>query len=213
MIRFRHHLGRRSQRALVCIAALAAGCTTSELPIAGPTPTGPSCLPALAARGAAVEPAPERNGPGACRMNDAVRLTRTSIPLDQPAQMTCTLAMRILDLEAQVIQPAAQRHFGRPVVRLRHFGAYSCRSRSDDARRMSQHSLGLAIDVAGFDLDGGERVSVEKHWRDPGPSGAFLRDVARGACQLFGMVLTPNTDAAHRAHFHLDLGPYRRCDA
>ncbi|MFN3798647.1 MAG: extensin family protein, partial [Sphingobium yanoikuyae] len=37
-----------------------------------------------------------------------------------------------------------------------------------------------------------------------GKDAAFLRDVRDGACGLFSTVLSPDYNAAHRDHFHLD---------
>src|SRR5262249_34970549 len=42
------------------------------------------------------------------------------------------------------------------------------------------------------------------------PEAAFLRDVHAGACRIFGTVLGPEADEAHRNHLHLDLAPRRR---
>ena len=41
-------------------------------------------------------------------------------------------------------------------------------------------------------------------WSDDGNKGAFLREVRDGSCQLFSTVLSPDYNAAHRDHFHLD---------
>jgi hypothetical protein len=40
--------------------------------------------------------------------------------------------------------------------------------------------------------------------------GMFLRRLHKGACGIFGTVLGPEANAAHRDHFHLDLAPRRR---
>ncbi len=40
--------------------------------------------------------------------------------------------------------------------------------------------------------------------------GAFLRRLHRGACGIFGTVLGPEANEAHRNHFHFDLAPRRR---
>ncbi|MBL8696879.1 MAG: extensin family protein [Alphaproteobacteria bacterium] len=159
------------------------------------------------------EPIPAREGPHGCRLIDGVRMTRSSVPLDQPVQVNCDLAARQLSFEDDVVQAAARRHFGQPLARIRHFGGYSCRNETGNSRRLSQHALGNAFDISGFDLADGTQITVSRHWNDRGPRGAFLRDVAHGACRYFHVVLTPRTDAAHRTHLHLDLGPYRRCDA
>ena len=42
------------------------------------------------------------------------------------------------------------------------------------------------------------------------PEGSFLRRLHKGACGIFGTVLGPEANEAHRDHFHLDLAPRRR---
>src|SRR5215831_8286040 len=42
------------------------------------------------------------------------------------------------------------------------------------------------------------------------PEAAFLRDVHAGACRVFGTVLGPEANEAHRNHLHLDLARRRR---
>jgi hypothetical protein len=83
--------------------------------------------------------------------------------------------------------------------------------RTGGSGRLSNHAAGLAIDIAGFEFADGTRVLVKDHWRDPGPRGRFLREIARAACEQFSVVLTPNTDVWHRDHIHLDLGRERLC--
>jgi hypothetical protein len=39
--------------------------------------------------------------------------------------------------------------------------------------------------------------------------GRFLRQLHKGACGVFGTVLGPEANEAHRDHFHLDLAPRR----
>jgi hypothetical protein len=192
------------------LAGLLGACAVAPEPIAS---SGPSCAAELGARGVVFEAVADREGPNGCRLADAVRMTRSTVALDQPVQLNCAAAMHLLRLEDQVLQPAAQRHFGQRLVRVRHFGGYSCRARAGDARRLSEHALGNAIDIAGFDLADGTQITVARHWGEAGPRGAFLRDVARGACTVFHLVLTPRTDRLHRSHFHLDIGRWRRCDA
>jgi len=191
------------------IALLSACAATPEPTIGG----GPSCAGEIAARGGVFERVADREGPNGCRLADAVRLTRSSVALDQPVQINCATALHLLRFETDVLQPAAERHFGKRLTRVRHFGGYSCRARSDNARRLSEHALGNAIDIAGFDLSDGTQITVARHWGEPGARGAFLQDVARGACSIFHLVLTPRTDAQHRSHFHFDIGRWRRCDA
>jgi hypothetical protein len=209
---------RRMSRLLApLVAALLGACAAAPPQAEAPGPVaagGPTCAPALARAGALFEALPDRQGPGDCALRDAVRLTRSHVALDQPLQITCATAEHLLRFERDVVQPAALRHFGKPLARIRHFGGYACRQRNGDARGiLSEHGQGRAIDIAGFDLADGTQITVARHWQESGPRGAFLRQVAREACSVFHLVLTPRTDALHRSHLHLDIGRWRRCDA
>jgi hypothetical protein len=43
------------------------------------------------------------------------------------------------------------------------------------------------------------------------PEAKFLREVRDGACDVFHAVLGPDFNAAHRDHFHLDMGRHKVC--
>jgi hypothetical protein len=47
-------------------------------------------------------------------------------------------------------------------------------------------------------------VTVVGDWKGEGERAAFLREVRDGACDLFATVLSPDYNAAHRDHLHLD---------
>lgn len=89
-------------------------------------------------------------------------------------------------------------------------------------RKPSQHNYGLAIDILGFTLKDGRELNVEQHFAGErgapvcGPESFVTRaeetaivlrnlvcDVARRG--LFHTMLTPNYDAAHENHLHLDI--------
>ncbi|UFN47593.1 extensin family protein [Roseomonas sp. OT10] len=169
-----------------------------------------ACFAAFAASGLSVARLPGRASGEGCTVEDALRLGGTPA-LSPPAPMaTCPLAAAWTIYAGQVLQPAAERHLGQPVVRVRQLGTYACRDVRGGTRR-SQHATANAIDVAGFTLADGREVSLARDWDDPGPRGAFLRDARDGACRLFDAVLGPDYNAAHRDHFHLDRGPWRTC--
>jgi hypothetical protein len=88
-------------------------------------------------------------------------------------------------------------------------GSYNCRNVAGTARK-SAHATANAIDVSGFLLADGRRVTVLRDWRDADPqTRAFLRTVRDSACKRFGTVLSPDYNAAHRDHLHLEVGPTR----
>jgi hypothetical protein len=114
--------------------------------------------------------------------------------------ISCPVAAALSLWEWEIVQPAAQRHFGAAVVRIEHLGSYAC-------RRMygrSEHATADAIDIAAFRLADGTRIGVAEDWEEGGAKAAFLREVRTGACRLFSTVLSPDYNAAHRDHLHLD---------
>jgi len=119
--------------------------------------------------------------------------------------VACPVAAALAKWEWDVVQPAAWRRFGARVVAIEHFGSYSCRRiYGRDTGDWSEHSRANALDVAAFRLSDGTRVAVIKDWDGEGAKAAFLRDVRDGACRLFATVLSPDYNAAHRDHLHLD---------
>jgi hypothetical protein len=147
---------------------------------------------------------PRAAGPQ-CGYGDAVRLRRRGALPTDPG-MACPVAAALVLWEREIVQPAARRHFGRAVMRIDHFGSYSCRRLyGRDEGGWSEHARANALDVAGFRLGDGTRIGVAGDWRDRGAKGRFLRDVRDGACRLFATVLSPDYNEAHRDHLHLDL--------
>lgn len=149
---------------------------------------------------------------GTCTTRNTVR-PAGPIPLSPKAPvMTCPEALAYAFWTRHAVQPAARAELGRPVVVVEHYGTYACRNvygRATGAR--SQHAYANAIDIAAFRTADGRRVSVLKDFRDAGPKGRFLRRARDGACRWFGAVLSPDYNAAHRDHFHLDRGRFRAC--
>lgn len=149
------------------------------------------------------------SGAGECRTSGLVRLrgggalTLAYRPGD--VSITCPVAAALALWEWHVVQPAALRHFGVGIASVEHLGSYSCRriyGRREGA--WSEHARANALDVAAFRLNDGRRIGVAADWRDPGAKGRFLHDVRDGACRLFATTLSPDYNAAHRDHLHLD---------
>jgi hypothetical protein len=144
-----------------------------------------------------------------CGYDDAVRFTGGgSVDISwRPADLgtSCPVAAALALWEWHVVQPAALRHFGRRVAAIEHFGSYSCRRiYGRDAGAWSEHATANAVDIAAFRIEGGPLISVAGDWRGGGARAAFLPEVRDGACRLFATVLSPDYNAAHRDHFHLD---------
>lgn len=119
--------------------------------------------------------------------------------------VACPVAAALAVWEWEVVQPAARRHLRQPVVAIDHFGSYNCRRMyGRDVGAFSEHATADAIDIAGFRLADGTKVSVIGDWSGGGEKAAFLRAVHDGACGLFSTVLGPDYNAAHRDHLHMD---------
>ena len=202
------------------VLALLLGCggPAPQMAARAPTPALPvyadtsHCLSALFGAGASfrrIEDFRHRNG---CGIDRAITLASAApgMTLGPPADMTCDLAAALTRLTRDVIQPEAARHLGQPVTVIRHFGSYNCRNRPSG--HLSEHALGNAIDISGFELADGSVITIGKHWRGAGARSEFLRAVGRGACRHVVQVLGPGHDRAHRAHLHLDIGRWPICD-
>jgi hypothetical protein len=147
-----------------------------------------------------------------CGFTDAVLIRRTPSDVGEEFSLTCRAAVSMALWERHVVQPAARQYFGQPVDGIEHFGSYSCRNvygRPNATR--SRHATAEAWDVAGFVLADGRRIRVARDWNGSEAEAAFLRELRDGACHFFDGVLSPDYNAAHRDHLHLDRGPYRMC--
>jgi hypothetical protein len=170
------------------------------------------CSAALTASTLQHTAVPDNNPGDGCGWTGAVRVDDARFA---PAfTLTCSAALSLAMWERHALQPAAQAHFGQAVARVEHVGSYACRNvrgAGGEGERRSQHASANALDVAGFRLGKGQRISVLGDWSGDDPQALFLREVRDGACRFFRGTLGPDYNAAHRDHFHLDRGPYRIC--
>lgn len=168
-----------------------------------------ACRAALRAGGIEPVDQPVRDQ-GFCSTRDTVRAPSLLSPA--APVMACPLALRYAVWERQVLAPTAERILGSPLTRVDHFGTYACRTiYSRPGERPSQHARAAALDVSGVRLADGRRLTLAADFRRPGPEGRFLRTARAGACEVFGAVLSPDYNAAHADHLHLDLSAYRLC--
>lgn len=171
---------------------------------------GARCEGLLAAIGDAGRPAPPRRGSdAACGYDDGIALRpddRAALRYAPAGLVTaCPVAAALALWERETVQPAALRLLGTRVASVEHFGSFSCRrlyGRADGG--WSEHATADAVDIAGFRLADGRRISVLRDWHRAGPDAAFLRVVRDGACDLFATVLSPDYNAAHANHLHFD---------
>lgn len=171
-----------------------------------------NCRAVLERSGVRLEELPA-TGSGQCRRDDRARIPATPVALTPTGpDATCAVSAGLLRWLKQTVQPAAELHFSSSVIRLEHFGTFSCRKmRNDRFDRMSEHATGNAIDVAAFVLANGRKISVLRGWKRDGAESDFLHVVRDGACGPFATVLSPDYNAAHADHFHLDQASWDIC--
>lgn len=145
-----------------------------------------------------------------CGIFDAVRLGAVlGVRLDTPATLDCRTALRLADWLGGVAAPRIEDALGSPVVEMKIYGSYACRTRNNrPGGRLSEHAVGRAVDVAGFALADGRTVTVSGDWASP-EAGPVLKTIAEAACGPFTTVLGPDADVYHQDHLHLDTA-YRQ---
>ena len=143
---------------------------------------------------------------GQCGYTLAVRLRPDVMLRPDAPGMSCAMAAAVHLWLRDVVAPAAQAHYGSPLAGVDHFGTYSCRrTYGSETGNWSEHSRANAFDVSAFRLRSGRQVSVARDWNGDPQDRAFLREVRDGACRIFGTTLSPDYNAAHADHFHLDM--------
>ena len=186
------------------------------------------CLSALAQTGMRYQQLPDRiTGPG-CGFENAVRLEVAGVRLGSALSLSCPMALSFAMWERHVLQPAALARFNQPVVAITHLGSYACRNinRGEGAApgrpaigssALSRHATADALDIAGFTLADGQRITVSEDFRkddttaQPASKALLLDEFHAGACKYFQGVLGPDYNAVHRDHFHLETGGYSMC--
>ncbi|MDD2033296.1 extensin family protein [Pseudomonas sp. N-137] len=170
------------------------------------------CDQALATSGLRATRQADSSPQASCPLSNVLRVQGGEVALSSSFLASCPLAVAFALFERHALQPAAQATYGQKVVQVDHLGSFACRNmygRESGAR--SQHATASALDIAGFRLADGRRVNVLKDWPKDNTHAQFLRQVRDGACDVFNVVLSPDYNAAHRNHFHLDVGPWWIC--
>ena len=171
------------------------------------------CQAALMGAAAAVALPPLRDS-DQCFIESRFDLVRVGQSALQPVETSCETALRLAMWEEHSVQPAAEEILGQPVREIRHIGSYNCRqmrTSSGLSQRMSTHATASAIDVAGFQLDDGRVIRLISDWERDDATAAFLRGVRDGACDWFGLTLSPDFNRLHADHFHLQTSGWGGC--
>ena len=171
------------------------------------------CLAQLTADGARYSVLPDRVFGGGCSAIGTVQLTDIGMPTTNLGAMTCPLADAFTRWTRDATQKAAIAWLSSPVVKIESFGTYSCRPINNvEGNRLSEHGLSDAVDISGFVLADGRRITVLADWNGPDEYARnFLRAVHDAGCRRFHVVLGPDANALHRNHLHFDMGPGPYC--
>jgi len=167
------------------------------------------CMMQLGLLQANFTPVPDRYFAGGCTNVGTVRLASlrsdtAQLALSNLGPVTCTMAQQFAAWGRFGVDRAAEQILGARVARIETFGSYSCRTVAGTSR-LSGHATANAIDVSGFVLEDGRRITVLEDWDGGTPQERrFLRVVHDSACKRFGTTLGPGYNAAHKNHFHLE---------
>ncbi|HQS68905.1 MAG: extensin [Novosphingobium sp. 28-62-57] len=175
------------------------------------TPQTRACLANLGSSEARFTPLADQYHGAGCSTLGTVRLAALRsdegrLEITNLGPVTCPVATALQGWARFGVDRAARQILGSPLVRIETMGSYSCRNVAGTTR-LSAHATANAIDIAAFRLADGRRISVLSDWNNSSPQvRAFLRTVRDSACKRFGTVLSPDYNAAHRDHFHLEPG-------
>lgn len=232
------------------------------------TGTGPwRTAPAVAAEAGAIEPRPERESsreqllaarntlrgdpyaldgvarwlePGErlkCDQKSLVQYRGTTLRYAGAVLVDPAFAQRLERFE-RVAADAAREVYGRAPRLVVHYGAFNCRATRNRKQRVSEHALGNALDLVGFDFGPATKaeplatgapkplrwsfqVRVARHWHPSPASGAagalharFLATLTarlRERSDIFRSMFGPG-HGGHDDHLHLDAAPWRYVD-
>jgi hypothetical protein len=169
--------------------------------------------------------------PPRCDAQGLVRYAGTSLRYRGAVYVAPAFRERLARFEL-VAADVAREIYGRAPTRLRHAGAFSCRATRQRSQRLSEHALGNAIDVIGFDFARAPaprrgatlpkalrrpfEVRVERHWKPAAADAstnlhmAFLRALAERLAErddVFRVMIGPS-HRDHVDHFHFDMSPW-----
>jgi hypothetical protein len=146
-----------------------------------------------------------------------------TIPYAAPVQVVQPFVEKLRAFE-QLIAAVASEHYGRPPDRLLHYGARSCRTVRGNSRRLSEHALGNALDLSGFEWKRAPKaerypkafsVSVRRHWATLGQAPdelvhqRFLHALVQRLRDedVFRGIIGPGREG-HADHLHVDQAPW-----
>lgn len=154
--------------------------------------------------------APDSDGP--CPLLQPVRVMNFGdVRLSSSFLASCPLALSSALFVQQQVKPLAQRMQGSALRQIDHLGSFACRNiYHRENARLSEHATADALDISGFRLVDGRRITVLQGWHQPAQA-PFLHEVLSASCRYYGNGLGPDYNAAHANHFHLGMRGYGLC--
>jgi len=170
----------------------------------------------------------------ACDKSTIVAYRGTTIRYAGAVFVHPAFAERLARFET-VVAEVARDVYGREPRRIHHYGAYNCRPVRTLRHLLSEHALGNAIDVVGFDFGAATKatplpaalpkalkfpfeVRVLRHWnKTEGTAAVHARFLAALTERLerrpdvFRSMFGPG-HGGHDDHLHLDVSPWRWVD-
>jgi hypothetical protein len=172
-----------------------------------------TCLAALDT-GATASRQPDLVEGAECSIAPRVTLRAAAGAQIAPIHTRCQTALRLAMWTEHGLQPAAREIFGQDIAQIEHFSSYACRAirtTSASTDRMSTHATADAIDISGFELADGTRISLLRDWEGSDQKSAFLRRANTTACKWFRVTLGPEYNSLHADHFHLQHTGFGLC--
>ena len=210
-------LGLASLLLSACGAIPASNSSQSQRPQASaglgnfnPTPEARQCFSDLGKANVRFSPLPNRQFSGGCSQIDSIKLLDVGADVTNLGPVKCELASKFAAWTEYAVKRAARKYLGSDLKRIETMGSYNCRNIAGSGK-LSQHAHANAIDVSAFVLTDGRRITVENNWKSGRQEMQFLAAIHDSACKRFGTVLSPNYNAAHRDHFHLDMSGNGYC--
>jgi len=132
---------------------------------------------------------------GSCKVKNAVRIfSYKSTKLSNKLTLSCPTALNVARYLDEIDAKS-----------INHMGSYNCRKVSG-SKIFSEHSYGTAIDISGID-----GASLLKDWNKGSNKGQILKKAYITSCKYFSNIMTPDSNKAHKDHFHFDNGVGTKC--
>lgn len=137
---------------------------------------------------------------------EAVSANGRTIPLNAPIITDCGMASALPDWIAEVDSYVAA-HDKTRIDTVNLSTSYACRNVDNAATgNLSFHAFADALDLIGFTLEDGRKISISPGWFGTPEQGSnILRFTRDAACTHFTTVLGPEADSFHQDNMHVDL--------